>query len=173
MSIKSPYRPSPFLLAFLFALVPALCFPVLLPSLRLHFFAPFLIILIYKKNRTFCLWTAFICGTIFDLFGSYQHLGLWAFNYCLTIWILYPQKRNFFEDRLSTLPIMTLLFSFLSTFFQILLLETFESHLSLSFTWVLSELLFMPLMDALYAFLLFTLPSFFLFKPNKHEYFLK
>lgn len=106
-----------------------------------------------------------------DLLSSQQHLGLYALNYCLTLWMIYPQKRNFFEDRLSTLPVMTYLFSFLSTLIHLLLLDSFEKSLSLSWIWVGTDLLLMPLADAFYAFIWFTLPSLFMPRAPKREYF--
>lgn len=159
-------------LAFFFASVPALCFPVLAPSWRLTFFAPFLIILYYKLTFYQTLGFAFFCGLIIDVLSSYHHLGLHATAYCATTWILYTQKRHFFEDRLSTLPLMTAFFSLCFTVFLLILSFTFEKGIPLSWPLMFTDFLFMPLCDALYAFILFTLPAIFMPRTPRREYFL-
>lgn len=132
--------------------------PAVLPQLRLVFFAPYLIILLYKRPLINCLWGALTCGLILDLLSAYQHLGLFALNYTLTIAVLYRQRRHFFSDSPSTLPIMVYLFSVISTAVQIPLLFVFEQKLKMNSSWIASDLLLMPFLDATYAFVLFILP---------------
>ncbi|WP_166158657.1 MULTISPECIES: hypothetical protein [unclassified Neochlamydia] len=71
--------------------------------------------------------------------------------------MIYPQKRHFFADHLSTLPIMTFLFSFTITFFQVIFLYILGTPLSIGMRWIVSDLFVMPLGDALFAFLYFIL----------------
>lgn len=136
--------------------------PVFFPSLRLTFFAPFLVISYYQKPRTTALWLSFFCGLFLDLLSPYPRLGILALNYCLTTFILYSQKFNFFEDKLSTLPFMTFLFAFISTLIQAVLYSIFVSSIDISFSWIVADLGLFPLYDAIFAFACFNLPGLFL-----------
>ena len=142
----------------MFALALNLFMPALFPALNLTFFAPFLVVSFYKKPLFICLWFALICGVVLDLLASEHRLGLHAINYCLATWLLYDQKRNFFEDSLSTLPIMTFFFSVISTGIQAILLYIFEHGIAFSWEWAGTDLVIMPLCDAAYAFVSFTIP---------------
>lgn len=146
-----------------FALISTLAFvlaaPVLLPHWRLMFFAPFLIILYYQRSYLTCLWGALLCGLVIDLLSSDMRIGLHSVDYCLTTWLLYGQRRHFFADSLSTLPIMTILFSITATVIQVVIVHIFEQPLVVSWQWVLTDLVYMPLFDACYAFAWFVLPS--------------
>lgn len=154
-------------LNFLFCLICLLGVAVVFHTFRLTFFAPFLIIAAYKKPLTACVWIAFGCGFIIDLFSSEMRLGVHAFAYCLTIAIVYPQRRNFFADSISTLPIMTFCFAVISTLMMALLLYSIESRNVFSWPWVLTDLIYYPLMDACYAFLFFILPALVFNKPRR------
>lgn len=136
-----------FLLTFLSSLI--------FPHTHLLFFAPYLVLTFYKCTRFAVLWRAIGCGSLLDLFSSTPHFGLSALNYCIVCWILYGQTRNFFEDKASTLPLMTFFFSILSTLTSITLILFFSEPIPLSIKWVFTDLFCMPLYDATYAFLLY------------------
>lgn len=161
--------------AFIIALCAFLFTPTLAPSFRLIFFAPFLIIVIYQKNMLKSLWIALLCGIIVDLFSYRTRLGTYALNYSLTIAILYHQKRNFFADSISTLPLMTYFFGVISTVVQVILLYIFESPLPFSWRWVFIDLFLMPAADAAYAFVCFLFPRIVMSKPVRKakDYFLR
>jgi rod shape-determining protein MreD len=161
-------------LIFVFCLSATLISPSLFPQLRLLFFAPFLVCAFYQKTLQTTLWLAFACGICLDLLSSHSRLGLYAMGFCLTTAILYPQKRNFFADSLSTLPIMTLLFGSLSTLILGVLLYSLEMRNVFSWHWVLTDLILMPSLDACYAFSCFIFPALFLGKPLRKgkDYFL-
>lgn len=146
-------------IAFALCLLLALGLPSLFPTIRLTFFAPFLIISCYKASLKKCLWLGLVCGFIVDLLSSYTRFGLYSLDYCAALIILYPQRRNFFADSLSTLPIMTFLFALLSTLFMALLLYSIEAINVFSWGWLFTDLLVMPGVDAIYAFCLFILPA--------------
>jgi len=161
--------------SFALGLLFTLCIPPLIPSLKLFYFIPFLIRCIYLKKLGTCLWIACGVGLILDLFSANSRFGLFSANYVLTTYMLYGQKRNFFEDSWSTLPFMTFVFSVLSTLVQILLLLVVDQHIiPLSLHFVFSDLIVMPLLDAVFAFCLFTLPHIFFGKPVRpgNDYFL-
>lgn len=140
--------------AFLFSLVPAALFP----SLKLFTFLPFLIIALYKKPLLSALWMALGIGLLFDLFSGAETFGRWAIAYTACLYLLSPLKRFFFEDSLTTLPLLSALYSLLLTLWM------------LSFS--LSDLLLYPLFDALFALLIFTLPMRLLPRQMRRAYFL-
>lgn len=129
-----------------------------MPNLRLTFFAPFLILMIYRKSIVPSLWIAFLCGLFLDLLATGMRLGLFALNYTLTILLLFQFKRYFFADRLSTLPLMTYFFAMTSTTLQALLQAIFERGNLLSWHWIITDLIALPLCDALFCFCFFALP---------------
>ncbi len=139
----------------------SLCFtlftPALFPSIKLFFFAPFIIILFYQKPFIKCLWGALLSGLIVDLFSAHSHLGLHAINYITAVTILYKQRKHFFSDSATTLPLMIFFFSIIATLLQIPILYVFEQKISLSKSWILSDLILMPFFDALYGFVFFVL----------------
>jgi hypothetical protein len=143
---------------FAIALVMTLISSSIFPSFRLMFFIPYLIVLYYKQSYVKCLWGAFICGLIIDLLSSKTPLGLWSLNYAVTSIVLYKQRLNFFGDRQSTLPIMTFLFSVISTSLQWFSILIFESQFLPGMNSVLTEFVAMPFFDALYAYSFFILP---------------
>lgn len=156
-------------LDFAFALCLALTvvMPTLWPGLRLSYFAPFLVIACYQKPLTSCLWLAILCGVILDLLSSYTHLGMTSLNYCLTLLIVYPQRRNFFADNLSTLPIMTTLFAVISTWIAGFLLYSLEMQNIFSWHWIFSDVIGMSFADSFYAFLCFIVPAQFSFSRKR------
>jgi len=138
-----------------------LCGPILLPSWRLIFFAPLLVIMYYKKPLVSCLWISCLCGLMLDLLSSQVHFGLYASCYTLTTALLYSQRYNFFADSISTLPLMTFFFSVLSTLIQWGMVYAFEQKSAFSLQWIATDLIYMPFMDASYAFILFVIPNLF------------
>lgn len=153
-------------LALFITLVTVLCVPVLFPSMRIMFFAPFLVILYYQKSFLTCLWSAFLAGLLLDLLSAHTHLGLYAGNYMLTTWVLYNQRRNFFADNLSTLPLMTFQFAVASTLIEWGSLLAFERKLEFSLSWVMTDLFLMPMLDAVYCFVVFVIPALIFSRPK-------
>ncbi len=129
----------------------AVCGVLFFPHCRLFYFAPYLILTFYKQTRFAVLWRALGCGLVIDLFSSTPYFGLTALNYTLVCWILYSQRHNFFEDKPFTLPVMTFLFSVLSTLTATILFLFFAHPVPLSLKWLFTDLFWMPLLDAGYA----------------------
>ncbi len=144
----------PFLLALTFALFGHLFFPYL----RLSAFAPFLAIIYNRFHLSKALWTSFGCGLIIDLLSSHTRLGLYALNLVLTTALLYPQRRHFFEDKAFALSLFTTLIAALSMSIQLFLVHVFDKGIPISFKTILSDVIFMSMIDGLYAFLWFTSP---------------
>lgn len=145
------------------------------PSLRLFYLAPFLIALYYQKNFLVSLWGSFLCGLLLDLLSVGTHFGLYALNYTLTTFFLFVQRKNFFGDSFSTLPLMVFFFSTVSSFLQAIFLYLFEREIFFSWQWIISDLFLMPLFDASYAFVCFIVPFYLFEKPPRKgkEYFAK
>ena len=112
--------------------------PLYIPQIKLIWFAPFLITLYYQKPLEACLWSSLGCGFLIDLTTSTEHLGLHGFNYTIVSALLYGQKRHFFGDSLSTMPIMVYLFCFMSTLVQAVLLNLFED-VNMNLGWLVVE----------------------------------
>lgn len=146
------------LIAFGLAFGPFFFLPLLLPTLRLTYFAPYIIIACYKLSLNRALWQALLCGLMIDLFSSSAVFGYHALSYCLATAALHSQTRNFFEDKSSTLPLMTFFFGILSSIFSMLTLKLSGIPLKLSWYWAFTDLALMPMLDAAYAFLWFSLP---------------
>jgi hypothetical protein len=131
----------------------------LLFNFHLLYFAPFLVICFYRTTLINSLWWAFSCGFMIDLLASETRLGFYALNYCLaTIWI-YRYQFHFFEDRFSTLPIMTFLISFAIALIQGALYFLIDKPFYLSLDWVQRHLLSVPLQIAFYSIIAFKFPS--------------
>lgn len=94
-----------------------------------------------------------------DLFSSQMRLGTYAANYCIATFCLYGYKTHFFEDRRSTLPVMTFSYSCVSNVIQGIMLLVVGQASYLSWEWVQMELLVIPLQTAIYSVVAFTLPQ--------------
>jgi cell shape-determining protein MreD len=140
------------------ALLPTLFIRAIFPSLNLAFLVPFIVYCYYRTSFASSLWVALGCGLLIDLLSSDGRLGLFALNYTLTTACLYHRQKHFFEESISTLPLMTILFSLLSALIQLPLLFGLESGAPFSFFWVITDLLLMPFADGIYAFFWFSLP---------------
>lgn len=163
-------------LFFLAGLACTLAVPVFFPSLKLFYFIPFLVRSFYLKPLKTSLWYAFFIGCILDLLSAHMRLGLFAFNYVATTYFLYGVKRHFFEDSLTTLPVMTFFFSVVSSLLQWGALLLFERQLlPLSLQFLLIDFLLMPFGDSLFALLAFTLPIALFGKPTRKgsDYFME
>ena len=160
---------------FVSALSFTLLSPVILPWMRLAYFVPFIILLFYKKPFAAVLWISLGCGLILDILSSHVRFGLYAVAFTLTTAILYRQKRHFFADSISTLPLMTFLFSLISTLIHVILIHLFENSLPFSTIWLIKDVIIMPILDGIFAFSLYVLPFILFGKPARRgkDYFLQ
>lgn len=147
---------------FLYTAFLTLFISTFLPHLRIPFFIPFLVFTFYHTSQIQSMWLAALSGLLFDCFSAETRFGIIAVNYVLTTFLLYRQKFRFFEDSLTTLPLMTFFYSITSTLLQVLLLTIFDQSIDISLEWAKGDLFIMPLGDALYAGIAFTLPLLFL-----------
>lgn len=136
---------------FFLALAATLFIPLYAPHLHLIYFAPYIISCFYKYERFPALCRALFAGLIIDLLSSSPLFGMSSVSYCLATMAIYGQKRNFFPEKVTTLPIMTFLFSFISSASLALLFLIFGSNYVFSWRWLVTDLIEMPILDALYA----------------------
>ena len=143
----------PFSLAFFFASVGTALFP----EIRIWAFAPFLAILHHRVNFSKALWISFFCGLIIDCLSSQLRFGLFALNHVFVSLLLYREKRHFFEEKALALSLYaTVISAFLSLFFM--LFSYWSGGIEWSIALVFSDLVLMPFLDGVYAFLWFTCP---------------
>jgi hypothetical protein len=109
---------------------------------------------------------AALCGLCIDLLSSQMPLGFFSLNYVLTVEFLYPYKKHYFQENLTTLPILTWAFAIISTLLQVVLFYCFGHAITLNWHWFKNDLVQMPLWDALYAFLCFAFPASFLHRQH-------
>lgn len=129
----------------------------LFPQLKVWVFAPFLAITFHRTSLCSSLWISLMCGLILDCLSSQFPFGWFACIHVLGAFFLFRKKRHFFEDKPFALSFYSAL---LSLFFSssLLLLAFWRREFPLTFSLLLSDLVFMPLLDAAYAFLWFTCP---------------
>lgn len=158
------------LYVFLVALLLTLFTPVIFPALRLLFFAPVVVIAIYQRSLIGACWVALGCGLILDLLYAQDRFGPYTLSLVAATPIIYFQKRHFFADKLVTLPIMTFLYSVAVTSIQLVYIAAVERSVYFSMSWVITDLVLLPVLDSFVAFVLFIAPSFLLGnKPRKGE----
>lgn len=143
---------------FLFCFITTWFSPIITALPKLTFFAPYLIFVLYRKKTLDLLWQTFFVGCILDLLAAHTPFGFWVSNYLVTICIISYCKRFFFEDKFLAIPILTFIFALLSTFFYTLFFALFISHIKLSSAFIAFDFLLLPLVDAVYALLFFSLP---------------
>jgi rod shape-determining protein MreD len=153
---------------FIATLAAFLLLPTVSSSLHLFYFAPFLIIVYYQQTYSASLWASLGCGVIVDLFSAHLFFGINALAYTLASALLYGQRRNFFSDRATTLPLMTFFFSFLVTLIFFLISYFGEEKVLPSWNLISSDFLAMPIIDGFCAFAFFILP-FQLFGPPRRK----
>lgn len=142
---------------FLISLAGLLFFPLFLPMLHLNVLAPFLALVCYRRSLLQGLWIACGCGFLLDLLSN-GPVGLSCWVASLAMVPTFFFKHLFFEDKLSTLSFVTFFFSLFFTLFQTLLSPFFGGALHLSAAFFCTDFLFMPLLDAVGALCLYSLP---------------
>lgn len=141
--------------------------PIFFPEVRLFYLLPCLIVLYYQKTLFFCLWASFAIGLALDLLAPGHFIGLQVTSTCAATTLMYAQKRHFFADNLSTLPLLTFFTSIVATLLELALAYIFHKKIILGNSWFLTNLLFMPLLDGAYAFIFFVLPGIVFGKPRQ------
>lgn len=153
--------------AFLYTAFLSLILPIFIPSWPHLYFVPFLVHCFYRSTLLTSLRWSLICGLIVDLFSAETRLGMFAFNYCATTLLLYRYKLHFFEDRMSTLSVMTFNYSCLFTLFHLIIFFLIQKPVSLSWNWLFNNFFLVPFQVSIYALFAFTIPSLLFFAMKK------
>ncbi len=143
----------PFFLALSFALLGTAFFA----SVRIWAFAPFLAIAYHRVSLIKALWISCFCGLVLDCLSSQFHFGLFALNHVVVTLILYKHKKNFFEEKATAFSLHSTIIAALLSFL-LLLFSSWSHEITWSIPLVFSNLISMPFLDGLYAFLWFTCP---------------
>lgn len=127
--------------------------------LNLFFFAPFLILALYHAKRTTCCWLALFCGFIMDLFSGETRIGIYALNYTLVIFLIYPLRQFFFEDKILTFCLISCFFTAAVVLLAPFLFFFFEqTKPPLIIRSYISELIFLCFINTLYTTFVIGLP---------------
>ncbi|MFT4554623.1 MAG: rod shape-determining protein MreD [Chlamydiales bacterium] len=167
------HRNGPSLLPYFFLATFAVLFgDALYPGIKLAFYAPLIVTCYYRLPFTLCLWVSFSCGLVLDLLSSSQMFGMHALNYCFSTVLIYARKQNFYDDSISTLPVLTAFFSVTSTLLQLLFQYSLGLSFAITLKWIVTDVILMTLVDSVYAFSCFTLPFILLnLRPKRHRSF--
>lgn len=144
-------------LAFILAITAFFLEGMVTPHVNILAFAPFIALIIIRHpfNRT--LWISASTGTLVDLFSD-DPIGLHALNYTIIAALLYRFRKHFSDDQPLHLSLFTVLISFFSTLVQLTLLFLFDRRVPFHGKWGLADLIGMPVIDGLYAFIWFAAP---------------
>lgn len=145
------------LLTFLIAASVLFLQNVLFPSLCLLAFAPWLAIVIFECSQPKALWLALLSGALIDCLSN-DPPGVHALNYTVITLLLFRIKFRLTNDHPLHLSLFTTLISFFSTLLQLFLLFLFDRRVPFAGQWAFGDLLFMPIVDGLYALVLIALP---------------
>lgn len=139
----------------LLALLIGVLLSLVYPSSITYTAAP-LVMLMYNASLASCLWAALATGFLLDAIELSPRFGFLGLSYLLACRLLYSLRLYFFKDSLVTLPVMTLLFSFILQ--AVVLLTALFFDLQLPRIDSLGSIL-SPFYDAFFACALFMLPT--------------
>lgn len=142
---------------FLLSIIALILQVVLFPQIAILPFCPFLSLVMLRTSFTQALWLGCIAGVLMDLISS-DPIGVHAVGYTLAISLLFRFKKHFLYEEPFHLSLLSALFSFTSTLLGLLLLFLFDRRVPLQGRWILTDLIGMPLIDGLFAFVWFAAP---------------
>ncbi len=143
--------------AFLLSFIALIFQGIMLPKIAILSFSPFLAIIALKVLQPQALILSCFCGAIMDLMSD-DPIGLHALNYTITVWLFFKIRSRFSLEKPTHLSLFTGLISSFSTLLQLVLLFLFDRRVPFGGRWAFMELVAMPLVDAVYAFIWFTAP---------------
>lgn len=128
-------------------------------SFPLLAFAPYLCHSLIKDSLRLTLWRCTFIGLLSDLFSSTFFFGGSSVLFCLCVLLLSKTKEWFFSDKIYSLSFLTFFFSFFYSLLFYFFFYVDKHPLELTPYSFATEALLMPLADACYAFIFFTLPE--------------
>jgi len=151
------------ILAFILSILQTSFFP------QMHFlaFAPFLVIVILNFRLLPSLWIAACTGFLLDLFSD-QFFGLFGLSFVVSTLSVFRIKRLCNYEKPLSVALFTSLISCIYSLLQPVLLFLFDKGLSISLHWAFTDLIIMPLLDGIFALIVFILPlKLYDFSKNK------
>lgn len=139
------------IILFLLAYCLTLLFPALFPFIALRPLIPIFLLTLYSCPQLRSMQLAAIYGLMIDLSIPETPFGSFCLIYTLTMGIIYGQKRTFFEDHPTTIPILSLEISILLSLMEFALMAIIGKPLAISWGWVLLDLLVYSGLDALFS----------------------
>jgi rod shape-determining protein MreD len=146
-----------FIFSFVLSLIALLLRATLFPSLPILAFAPVIALAALRLSLLKSLWLSALCGALIDLLSD-DPIGLHALNYTLIAGLLYRFRKHFLHDQPLHLSVFTALISSSSTLLQLFLLFLFDRRVPFDGKWIFADLIGMPIIDAVYAFVWFAAP---------------
>lgn len=128
------------------------------PHVHIFTFAPFLALLIIRKQMLQAIRIALFAGLTYDLLSSQLHFGLYALLFAFLVVSMRKLKTLFFEEKPLALALFSALVALFFTLGEIFLLSFFGTPPPFSTKSFLQDLLLMPLLDGLFSFFWFSLP---------------
>lgn len=145
------------IIAFILATIALILQGLLLPRIAILAFAPFLALAMMRCKMKRTLWLSALAGIIGDLLSD-DPMGLHALNYVIVTGLLFRVRKHFLYDQPFHLSLYTAFISSLSSALQIVLLFLFDRRVPFDGRWIFADLIGMPVIDALYAFVWFAAP---------------
>ena len=140
------------------SMIMTLVLPNLFLPLRILYVVPPCIFALYIFPPRKALWTAFFLGCFLDALQFSPRFGMIGLCFLLSQILLLRIRRFFFSDLLSTLFILTFIFSSFSTLLKGVFVTLLGYTSPFTISWILSDICFMPFVDAVFAFVCFSLP---------------
>ena len=140
---------------------------VLAPPMTLLAFAPWIALLSLSSSLEKTLWLSALAGGCVDLLSE-DPLGIHALNYCLSAALLFRFRKPFSQENPLHFSLFSSLVSLVSTLIQMFLLFLFDRRIPFAGKWLLGDLIGMPLIDGLYAWIWIFLPSMLYHKLRRH-----
>jgi rod shape-determining protein MreD len=103
------------------------------------------------------LWLSALAGCVVDLFSDHP-IGLHALNYTICASLLSRFRRHVSSSEPLHLSLFTGIYSFVSTILLLILLFLFDRRVPFDGKWIFTDIVGMPVMDAVYAFVWFAAP---------------
>lgn len=145
------------IIAFTMATIALFLQGIILPRIAILAFAPFIALVLMRCDLSRALWLSALAGALVDLLSD-DPIGLHALNYAIVAFVLFRVKNHFSYDQPFHLSLYTGFVSSLSTGLQLILLFLFDRRVPFDGRWFFADLVGMPVIDALYAFVWFAAP---------------
>lgn len=146
------------LFPYLLSLFGLLCNSVFFPQIHLFVFAPFLALLVIRKNLLSTLWIAAWAGLTLDLLSSNIRFGLYAVSFLVTGLIIFKLKNLFFDEKPLALAVFSSIVAFIFTLIELSLISSFGRPPPFTLKGLSFDLLILPLLDGIFSFFWFSLP---------------